>query len=218
MSMCMAPSSIMLTNGVVVFGLDQTTKLTALTQRLFDFISPYFLPISSGEPHFRIALEDIAVFPDQWRACADQPITIRKSSSPIFHLTGRSFMPDNHTLIVLDDTTGTGYHIQYATNVITFFGSDASFIHLIELVRYVSLLIEEAHGTLVLHATASIHDDACYLIVGEKGAGKSTTLLHLTLDHGHAYFSGDKVLISERADGLLLRGWPDYPHLGIGTL
>jgi hypothetical protein len=90
-------------------------------------------------------------------------------------------------------------------------------IHLYELVRYVSLLIEEAHGSMLLHAAATMKDDSCYLVSGAKGAGKTTTMLHLVCDHGHQYFSGDKVLVTSDAKGLLIRGWPDYPHVGMGT-
>lgn len=214
----MQTSSFSLTNGVVLFDVENATALPELVASLRAFLTPYFWPVEGGEPHFRLILRDFADLPVTWRERAAQHITIRKSSAVLFNLQGVGFEPDDDSMVVIDDSTRTAYHIAYASPAVVFYGSDKSRIHLFEFIRYVSLLIEESLGTMLLHATASIHEDACYLVLGNKGAGKTTAMLHLVLDHGHSYFSGDKVLVSQNATGVLLRGWPDYPHIGLGTL
>jgi hypothetical protein len=210
--------SFSLTNGVVLFDVENATALPELAASLRAFLTPYFWQVEGSEPHFRLIFRDFADLPVTWRERAVQHVPIRKSSAASFNLQGVGFEPDDDSLVVIDDNTRTAYHITYASPTVVFYGSDKSRIHLFEFVRYVSLLIEESLGTMLLHATASIHEDACYLVLGNKGAGKTTAMLHLVLDHGHSYFSGDKVLVSQNAAGVLLRGWPDYPHIGLGTL
>ena len=101
---------------------------------------------------------------------------------------------------------------------ITAYVTEASFIHLVELVRYTALLLEETRGSILLHASAAVADGEAVLVLGHKGAGKTTTLLRMLFGQQLDYLSGDKVLLGSDAEGLILRSWPDYPHVGIGTL
>jgi hypothetical protein len=211
-------SSVCLTNGVATFSIENATSLPELSTFLLSFLSPYFWQTRSHDPFFRVAFQPFDTLPVAWRDRAARDTVIRKSTAGIFNLVASGFDMDDGSLVVIDDTHQTAYHIDDKTAVVTFYGSHASRIHLLEFVRYLSLLIEEASGTMLLHASAAVNDGACYLVLGDKGAGKTTTLLHLVIDHGYAYFSGDKVLVSQTPEGLLLRGWPDYPHVGIGTL
>ncbi|SCK38902.1 hypothetical protein [Streptomyces sp. WMMB 322] len=72
---------------------------------------------------------------------------------------------------------------------------------------------------MVLHATAAYRDGSAVLVTGGKGAGKSTVLLELVERFGYRVMSGDKTVVHELPDGsVLAAGWPDYPHLGYGTV
>lgn len=213
-----ARATVVLTNSVVTFGLEYDPSQSELAQRLIGFLAPQFWAADQGVPHFQVILEDFGLVPAEWLSHDGDPITIRRSDVPVLQLSGRSFRPDQQTQIVVDADTRTAYKFDYPAATLTMFCSPGSFMHLIEIVRSSALLVEEAAGTVLLHATASLHDDSCYLIIGEKGAGKTTTLLHLVIDYGHEFFSGDKVLLSRGPAGVIVRGWPDYPRIGIGTL
>lgn len=89
---------------------------------------------------------------------------------------------------------------------------------LVELLRDVVLRLEENAGTLVLHATAATGPDGAVLVAGAKAAGKSTVLLELVEHHGYQVLSGDKALVRVVDGVALVHGWPDYPHLGYGTV
>jgi energy-coupling factor transporter ATP-binding protein EcfA2 len=202
----------------VIIEIKDGAAMPALTAALQAFLAPYFWQIADGTPHFCLIFREFAALPAHWREYASREITIRKSTAASFNLRGRALILEDESLVAIDEITMTAYHIDSKLPEIVFYGSSQSFIHLIEFVRYVSLALEEALGTMVLHAAATLDQGACYLILGEKGAGKTTTLLHLVQDHDHRYFSGDKVLVSQQAAGMLIRGWPDYPHVGVGTL
>jgi len=211
-------NSILLTNGKVVIAFDNLQSVPDLIQSLITFLSPYFWKCKNGTPHFQIRFADYKQLPKEWLPKCQNPVIIRSSTAKLFNLTGYGFQPEDYLQIAVDPETRTGYHLNYKTHNITFYSSSHSHIHLYEFVRYICLLIEESYGTMLLHASAAIKDGACCLILGDKGSGKTTTLLHLLLDKGYTYFSGDKVLVSQGKNGLLFRGWPDYPHIGIGTL
>ncbi|MGW8436182.1 hypothetical protein ACWGKS_13605 [Nocardiopsis sp. NPDC055879] len=89
----------------------------------------------------------------------------------------------------------------------------------VELLRELVLRDQENRGASVLHATAAHRDGEAVLVVGAKGAGKSTILLELVEHHGFEVLSGDKTVVRPGPDGApLVSGWPDYPHLGYGTI
>lgn len=211
-------NSVLLTNGKVIMALDNLQSVPYLSQSLIIFLKPYFWECKDRIPHFQIRFADYDQFPKEWLQKCQNPLIIRSSTAKLFNLTGYGFQSEDYLQIAVDPETQTGYQLNYKTHNITFYGSSQSQIHLYEFVRYTCLLIEESYGTMLLHASAVIKDGACFFILGEKGAGKTTTLLHLLLDKGYTYFSGDKVLVSQSKTGLLFRGWPDYPHVGIGTL
>ncbi|MCL6451613.1 MAG: hypothetical protein K6T75_10010, partial [Acetobacteraceae bacterium] len=63
-----------------------------------------------------------------------------------------------------------------------------------------------------------VWEGAAVLVIGGKGAGKSTVLLDLVTRPGWRFLSGDKVFLETGEAGVLAHGWPDYPHLGHATV
>jgi len=207
-----------LTNGVVKFNIYNTESCPNLSKALQSFLAPYFWSTEGLEADFNLILKKFEEIPDYWINHPAEEVIIRKSTADIFNLSGRFFFLDDGTRVVIDESTQTAYHIDEERNIVNFYGSKHSEIHLFEFVRYVCLLLEEISGTMILHASATSYDEAAYLVLGSKGAGKTSTLLNLIFRHGHEYFSGDKLLVSRDNEGIIVRGWPDYPHVGIGTL
>ena len=65
------------------------------------------------------------------------------------------------------------------------------FLHLAYLVLESVL---QRHGYLTLHAGAACRDGSAVLLLGSAGAGKTTSLLRLCLDHGAALVGNDLVV------------------------
>lgn len=65
-----------------------------------------------------------------------------------------------------------------------------------------------AAGDLFLHGGATILGSTGLLVVGDKRAGKTTTMLTMMLRCGAAYVANDDVTVSDRSGSLTAYGWP----------
>lgn len=212
---------VALTNGVVHLAIDSATTTQALADRLRKFLSPYFQEAPRPvESDLTLTLLVPQEFEENLRKRCTEPVAIRKSSAPIFNLHIRKSADDSGPVLAWDEDRQVGYCIDRQARHIHFYGGDNAFVHLVELVRYYSLWIEEARGTTLLHSAAvvSVATGAVVAIVGHKGAGKTSTMLAMATSGTHRYFSGDKLLIDLVEGRLRARGWPDYPHIGVGAL
>lgn len=215
-------SRLLLGNEVVRLDLQWAEESDPLARALVDFLQPWFGPLDAALPmDLTLRLAPTARFGPEWRARCLEPFVLRRSSAAIFNLAVRRGVSPEGLSLAWDEQRHVGYAIDTARARADFYGAvDGAFIHLIELVRYYGLLIEQARGTMILHSAAVRRRDSddVVALVGAKGAGKTTTMLSMLASGDYAYFSGDKLLL-DRCDGRLrARGWPDYPHIGIGTL
>lgn len=213
------PRSRMLTTGKVCFALSVDPSLEGIVDRALACLVPVFRdgPVTE-EPHYSIRIEPMSALPAAIGRYAAEPFALRRSSSQPFNLTlniGRT--PDGRR-IGIDAENETAYVSDPAESELVIHVTEASHYHLLETLRYTALAAEQARGTVILHASAAVRDGEAVLVLGDKGRGKSTTLLRLLIGHGLGYLSGDKVLVDVHRGQLRLRGWPDYPHVGIGTL
>jgi energy-coupling factor transporter ATP-binding protein EcfA2 len=210
---------LLLENGNVCIAFEQCERSAGISDRLIDFLAPSFqITRADLHPDFSIVFEPYELFLKEFNYDGEHDLVIRRSTAEMFNLTANVLLDNLDTLVVHDPDKKTSYKIERENKVITAYVSDLSFIHLVELIRYTSLIIEEARGAILLHASAAIADDEAVLVLGHKGAGKTTTLLRLLLGGTLDYLSGDKVLLNATAEGMTIRAWPDYPHIGIGSL
>ncbi len=209
-----------------VFGLELAASGAAegLAQSLADFLQPWLTAqVSAPEttPDLLLHLRPSSEFGEDLRQRCNQPFVLRSSSAADFNLVVRRGGTQAGKRLAWDPARRVGYCFDPALAKVDFFGdAPTAFIHLIELVRYYGLLVEQSRGTAVLHS-AAVHrlgSDEVVAIVGVKGAGKTTTMLSMVAEGQHGYFSGDKVLLDVLDGQLRARGWPDYPHIGLGTL
>ncbi|WAC71676.1 hypothetical protein OU995_19095 [Roseateles sp. SL47] len=212
-----------LTNGVFNMRLDvaDLPEVSALALRLTTFLFPYLQPVDAPrEVDLDLQLLPISDFNPSWKACCTQAAVIRETYAEGFTLrVMRGWLPDGR-LVAWDEERQVGYVIHQASRQVKFHGDHRAFIHIIELVRYYGLLVEQGQGTAILHAAATLHPTTgeAQAVAGIKGAGKTTTMLGRVLDEGHTYFSGDKLLLDLVEGRVRARGWPDFPHIGLGTL
>ncbi len=145
-------------------------------------------------------------------------IYVRKSASDFFTVPARRATMDGREYLELT-RTGTRFVFDRAARTVDVRLGPGGAMDLVELVRDLVLKDQENAGAAVLHATAAHRDGTAVLITGAKGAGKSTILLELVERFGYEIMSGDKTVLHEQPDGsVLAMGWPDYPHLGYGTV
>ncbi|MFF0659401.1 hypothetical protein [Micromonospora tulbaghiae] len=155
--------------------------------------------------------------PASWRAAATTAVTMRRSSAAAFNLRGLRGRLDGADIVVCPDTT-TALRLRDGDLSADLHLGSASFVQLVEFIRDIVLKAAERGGAVQLHAACAARDGRAVAIVGAKGAGKSTMMLDLVGRHGFRLVSGDKILVEWAGDGLTVRGWPDFPHLGVGTI
>ncbi|MBB3641790.1 hypothetical protein [Variovorax atrisoli] len=212
----------LLTNSVFSLRLRAGEASQSLATRLRTFLSPYlWIGTGDGEPDLTVTLRPADGFLPAWRERCAVAMTIRETYAIGFTLKVRRGTLDDGSQLAWDADMRVGYRYDTARREVEFHGDETtSFIHLIELVRYFGLLVEQSKGTAILHSSAVLDaaTGGVVAIAGIKGAGKTTTMLDLVLGQGHGYFSGDKLLLDVVDGRLRARGWPDYPHIGLGSL
>lgn len=87
-----------------------------------------------------------------------------------------------------------------------------------EFIRDIVIKDKENKGSIILHAAAVHKNDKVVAISGAKGAGKSTATMELIFNAGYEFFTGDKLFVRVKDNKIIAKGWPDYPHLGVGTI
>ena len=196
---------------------------------LLSFLSSHFGIEPEGDPGAAAPFAELRVASsadDLGIAVPDAPaheVFLRKSAAEFFtisalHRTGHG--PSGPVDMLTCTRSGTLIALDAAHARIDVVLGEKPGLELIELVRDAVQKHQENQGAAVLHATAVHTDGGVVLVAGAKGAGKSTVALELADALGARVLSGDKAIAHPGADGgpALCSGWPDYPHLGFGTL
>lgn len=192
-------------------------------ETVFDFFGTHFIRTEGAQDHV-LANIILTKSKDLFQGidfAAGEDIYLRKSVSDFFTIPAKSIVQDGVQYVQCTKTeTYLALNSMDQTITIATEGNDpeAEELVFIELIRDLVLKNEENHGVVVLHATCAYRDGQATLMIGPKGAGKSTTLLELVSKYNYLFMSGDKTFIWVENGKLLASGWPDYPHLGLGTL
>jgi hypothetical protein len=211
-------STLRLTTGKAGLDIVQHPNTEAVLNKALDCLRPVFRPRPEGLADLVVEVRSFAEFGSLLERHADRPFALRRSSARPFNLSLMIGEDGDGRTIGVDRMTHTAYVAGQASCVLTIYVSNASHFHLLETLRYTALAVEQNKGTIILHASAVLAEAGAVLVLGEKGRGKTSTLLKLVLEHGLQYFSGDKVLADINEGRLRLRAWPDYPHIGLGVL
>jgi hypothetical protein len=152
-----------------------------------------------------------------------EPVSIRRSRTEFFTVRARQVgSPDRPGLV--SEASGTWLTFTPGRHHVRFDVPGQRPGHeLLELVRNTVLGTEENHGVVMVHAAVVDLGGRAVVIVGRKGAGKTSSALELILHHGGRMLSGDKALLLPGGDdgagtGVRVAGWPDWPHVGLGTV
>jgi len=151
--------------------------------------------------------------------CSGRRVAMRRSSAPEFDLHvercergDRTIFRCAHTWIDAPERChchGDDFRIGV---------SEGSTVMVIDFMRDLVIRHLESRGRVVLHAAGSLVDGELVAICGAKGAGKTTSLLHSLESPRCRYFTGDKIFLEQRSDGIWGHPWRDWPYIGFGTL
>ncbi|MNB69472.1 hypothetical protein D3C75_160020 [compost metagenome] len=201
-----------------VLGIDVDTECIPLMENIFRFFTTH-LSLTPGRP----ASAEASVFVHSYaelniKNLEWEEVLIRRNKYPEFHLYGLRGLPEAGKEMILSEHTGTAILFEEHHRRIHLYISERSYIQVIDLIRDLFIRLEEYRGTLVLHASAASDGEKIIAVVGRKGAGKSTFLLELLVDHQYKFVSGDKLFLRINDGEIQAYGWPDYPSLGFGTI
>ncbi|MDG4763009.1 hypothetical protein O7632_02610 [Solwaraspora sp. WMMD406] len=177
-------------------------------------------------PHFRIrpaaAASSAPISPliefepyDAWERPADdgEPTLVREVTDPTRNVWGRRWRRDGRTLIHIPSSTTVLDLADDATHAVVYV-SPRSKHHASDFLRDVAWELVAGDGSFT-HAAAVSTDDGVIAIVGNKGAGKTTTAIEF-MRSGADFFTGDVLFLAHNDNSC--HSFPDYPHVGWGTL
>ena len=197
--------------------LEMEARVEGIVERFLGLLTPIQKIIDASVADAMIELLDYETFSIPEGGVSTGEFKLRTSSAKPFNLTLSGFETENGSIFV-DTANRTAFVLQSKENRLKLYISDLSLYHFVETIRYTLLAIEQTRGAIILHASAACSANEALLILGNKGSGKTTTLLNLVVNHNCGYFSGDKVLVDKWNGGVRFRAWPDFPHIGYGTL
>jgi hypothetical protein len=202
-----------------VIEFDVTKVELSLVQEILDFFKDYFTISSTySKSDVILVFHSYSDFDkEKFYSLSTSFITIRKSSAGPFNFTGDKAEINGIEIINSSDTC-TAFEIDLERRTANIYISEDSRIQVIDFIRDLVIKKEEYNGSLILHASGVVSNQCGIAIVGSKGAGKSTLMLDLMGKGGFQYLSGDKLILRIEENNIKAYGWPDYPHVGIGTI
>jgi hypothetical protein len=81
------------------------------------------------------------------------------------------------------------------------------------VIRELAAVDAQSRGELQLHAAAFLHHDRGALIVGPKGAGKTSLLTHCLAGTGARYIANDRVFVGFSGSRAMVHGGPALVHV-----
>ncbi|HEU5319603.1 MAG TPA: hypothetical protein VFX28_02285, partial [Methylomirabilota bacterium] len=91
-------------------------------------------------------------------------------------------------------------------------------VPVLRLVEDLTLDEVQRAGAVVLHASAVVVDGRAVLAVGNKRAGKTTTLCRLLAAFDADKMANDNVCLFRRAGAVVARGWPSFFKVAAATV
>lgn len=183
--------------------------------QLVRFIQPH-MDVSGhiGPVHVDVELRSINGFvpPDR----ASRQTLLRRGRTAERHVWAEEWHVNGATLLYIP-ASRTAFRLSNDGTTAIVWTSDESRYHLSDFMRDTvwELALATGEGFFIHAAAVVTPNDEVIAIVGDKGAGKTTTAIDL-LHHGAKMFSGDVTFV-DGSDGSV-RGFPDYPGVCWGTL
>jgi len=192
------------------------------TLRFLDaYLRPYFDVADAPSPH-EGALE-VAVYvgrsPPDAPDFTPAPSMVIDASKGFLRCTGQVVQSGTTTWILMQPF-GVRVQVHPARGAIDVWAdSDAALrVPMLRIIEDWVLNEVQRSGSVVLHASGVVADGRAFLLVGNKGAGKTTGLCRLLGAYDVDKLANDNVCIA-MVDGVVVaRGWPAFFKVSAGTI
>lgn len=206
------------------FGLHSDLRLEFL--QVAEMLLPHFEPRCAGAGDWRVVFtaDSSLPMPDDG---APQPIARTHGSSPVDGLAwagggeaGWLWVRDLRygALVGICEHARRLLILSQSSTEAHAFGPSASATVACAAIR----LIVRSHlarlGGLVLHAAAVAIGSGAFLLLGAKGAGKSTVQLALMARLGAGYVASDRCFVFAAGEGVQVSGWPSRFRVASSSL
>ncbi|CBG71127.1 conserved hypothetical protein [Streptomyces scabiei 87.22] len=179
------------------------------------FVQPHFSvdPVDPIQTHgLPLRISPLA----DWTRPSGEPqrTMVRKGRSDASHVWGDLWQVEDRTVIEIKSSRtvfdlaadGSGVHV---------YVSDTSRYHLSDFLREAMWELAAVGGGTFIHAASVSNGQVAFALVGDKGAGKTTTALDLVRG-GADFYSGD--ILHVTTDAGQVYSYPDYPGVCWGTI
>lgn len=202
-----------------------SSEISKELKEIYNFFDSHFIisPGITGEPLASLYFnkyEDFDWEPYKGMKVFTQTIRNKKGSATDFNLEVEKVLVTDDIDLFHNKLTNTVLILNKSLKIASFYISEKSKYYIIDFIRDLIIKNEEKLGSLVLHAAGAVCNGKAIILVGAKGAGKTTYLYDLVVKHKLLFFSGDKIFIKVNIDNEKIDcyGWPDYPHIGFRTV
>ncbi len=194
---------------------DVAADAADVVDRVWRFVRPHFT-VEPTEPGATAPVHVAFRSRDRWSApsAEAEPTLVRKARNPTKHVWGRCWRRAGAEVIEVPQS-GTVFELSADGGSATVYVSDRSQYHASDFVRDLMWDLALATGRFI-HASAVAWGGEAIAFAGEKGAGKTTTAIDF-LTAGAAFATGDVLHLRFGSEGEC-HSFPDFPHVGWGTL
>ena len=194
---------------------------------LLEFIKNYFIPYFSFTPaepkqqeHFANITVHIAPLPENCPDFPTEPIIDIDKSQGFLNCWGALVIDERGNRWVELRPFGVVVKINKNNKTIEMWGNCAAVLR-IPLLRIIEdLTVNEVQnaGGIVLHGSAVVGNGRAVLAIGNKGAGKTTTLCRCLHGFDVAKMANDNVCLWLNKSQIIARGWPGFFKVEIATV
>lgn len=160
-----------------------------------------------------------AIDPERYNALVARLTHDASEIETFIRTPGRRFDDGSVTLVDVP-SRGVGFELDRSTGVLQIVGSDPDQTKL-EASRFLRNRLTdrlERDGWLVLHAACVVTEAGAALILGDKGAGKTTSSLTIASAWEGALLANDRCLVKVVDGRLRVLPWPGSISIGFGLL
>lgn len=186
-----------------------------------EYFQPYFLWVEKIVEERRA---DVRVFlgkkPDHAPSFKDSPLIRIDDSGSFLHCSAHKVQDGQISWLKLMPF-GTIVSVDRFARAIAVYGftEDCLKVPLLRIIEDIVAVELQSEGAIFIHASGVEVDGRVILLIGNKGAGKTTGLARLLSTFNARKVCNDTAVLFTRSDGsITVRGWPSFFKVSLGSI